>query len=97
MRVMLKATLDTEKSSDVIESGKMPELLQSVLGKIKPEAAYFLPDGGQRTCVLFFDMQDSSELPPLTEPFFLQLGAKVEVTPAMNLDDVQKGLAAISR
>jgi hypothetical protein len=64
--------------------------------KIKPEAAYFMPNEGQRSCTFIFDMQDSSELPSLVEPFFLQLGAKIEVSPVMNFDDLQKGLSGLS-
>ncbi|GGK97833.1 MULTISPECIES: DUF3303 family protein [Streptomyces aurantiacus group] len=95
MRVMLKATLDTEKSSEAIREGKLAELIKSTMDTIKPEAAYFMPDEGQRSCVFVFDMQDSSDLPSLAEPFFLQLGAKVEVSPVMNLDDLQKGLSQL--
>jgi hypothetical protein len=95
MRVMLKATLDTEKSTEAIREGKLPEVIKSTMDKIKPEAAYFLPEAGQRSCVFVFDMQDSADLPPLAEPFFSELGAKVEVSPVMNPDDLQKGLAAL--
>lgn len=95
MRVMLKATLDTEKSSEAIREGKLTELIKSTMDTIKPEAAYFMPDEGQRSCVFVFDMQDSSDLPSLVDPFFLQLGAKVEVSPVMNLDDLQKGLSQL--
>ncbi|WP_328769939.1 DUF3303 family protein [Streptomyces sp. NBC_00286] len=95
MRVMLKATLDTEKANEVIHSGKLQELIKSVLEKTKPEAAYFGPVDGRRTCFLIFDMKDSSELPPTGEPFFSDLNAKVEVSPIMNLEDLQKGLSQL--
>jgi hypothetical protein len=95
MRVMLKATLDTEKSNEVVQSGKLQELIKSVLDKTKPEAAYFGPVDGQRTCFLVFDMKDSSELPPALEPFFTDLNAKIEVGPIMNLEDLQKGLSQL--
>jgi hypothetical protein len=95
MRVMLKATLDTEKSSEAIKGGKLPEVIKSTMDRIKPEAAYFLPEAGQRCCVFVFDMRDSADLPTLAEPFFSELGAKVEVSPVMNPDDLQKGLAAL--
>jgi hypothetical protein len=93
MRVMLKATMDTEKANEIILSGKMPELMKNILEHLKPEAAYFGPLGGRRTALLVFDMQDSSELPATGEPFFTQLNAEVEVLPIMNAEDLQKGLA----
>jgi len=94
---MLKATLDTEKANDFLQSGKMQDLLKETFDRVKPEAAYFGPSGGDRTCYLVFDMEDSSQLPPIGEPFFTQLNAKVEVTPIMNLEDLQKGLSQLGR
>ncbi|MER7050851.1 MULTISPECIES: hypothetical protein [unclassified Streptomyces] len=96
MRVLLKATLDTEKANEAIRSGKLPELINQTLDHLKPEAAYFGPLGGRRTALMVFDMQDSSELPPTGEPFFTQLNAEVEVSPIMNADDLRKGLSRLS-
>jgi hypothetical protein len=95
MRVLLRATLDTEKANELISSGKLPQLIKETMDQIKPEAAYFGPDHGERTCFMVFDMADSSQLPPVGEPFFTQLNAKVEVMPIMNLEDLQKGLATL--
>ncbi|GAA2944021.1 MULTISPECIES: DUF3303 family protein [Streptomyces] len=95
MRVMLKATLDTDKGNDAIRGGKMPQIMQEAMEKLKPEAAYFGPMGGRRTCFLIFDMQDSSQLPPALEPFLNDLNAEVEVCPIMNSDDLQKGLSQL--
>ncbi|MEU5115468.1 hypothetical protein [Streptomyces longwoodensis] len=95
MRVLMKATMDTEKANEVIRSGKMPELLQETLDMLKPEAAYFGAIGGRRTALLFLDMQDSSEMPRNGEPFFSQLNAEVEVYPIMNLDDLHRGLSQL--
>ncbi|WP_164418263.1 hypothetical protein [Streptomyces salinarius] len=95
MRVLLKATLDTEKANEAVRSGKLPEVVSRTLEQLKPEAAYFGPLGGRRTALLVFDMQDSSELPPTGEPFFTELNAEVEVSPIMNADDLRKGLSQL--
>ncbi|MFE9682739.1 hypothetical protein ACFYXC_17890 [Streptomyces sp. NPDC002701] len=95
MRVLLKATLDTEKANEAIRSGKMPELMKEALDHLEPEAAYFGPLGGRRTALVFLDMKDSSELPSAGEPFFTQFGAEVEVAPVMNAEDLQKGLSQL--
>ncbi|AZM76506.1 hypothetical protein NC239_17410 [Streptomyces sp. G3] len=95
MRVLLRATLDTEKANEAIRSGKLPEVISRTLDQLKPEAAYFGPVGGRRTALLVFDMQDSSELPPTGEPFFTELNAEVEVSPIMNADDLRKGLSQL--
>ncbi|MFJ8546372.1 hypothetical protein ACIRFH_31100 [Streptomyces sp. NPDC093586] len=95
MRVLLKATLDTEKTNDLIRSGRMPDVMREALDRTKPEAAYFGLLGGRRTALLFFDMQDSAQLPPLGEPFLVEMNARVEVCPVMNPDDLTKGLSEL--
>ncbi|MFD0312021.1 hypothetical protein [Streptomyces sp. NPDC127119] len=95
MRVLLKATMDTERANEAIRSGKMPELMKEALDHLKPEAAYFGALGGRRTALLFLDMRDSSELPAMGEPFFTQFDAEVEVSPIMNGEDLRKGLSQL--
>ncbi|MEU6177418.1 hypothetical protein [Streptomyces coeruleorubidus] len=97
MRVLLKASMDTEKANEFIRNGTMGKLLQESLEQIKPEAAYFTSDHGKRTAFLIFDMEDSAQMPVISEPFFLQLGAEVTFAPVMNVEDVQKGLSQMGR
>ncbi|GGV70015.1 hypothetical protein [Streptomyces griseoloalbus] len=95
MRVLLMATLDTQRSNELMNDGKMPEVMKGVFDRLQPEAAYFGPVRGQRTVLLVFDMTDSSELPPAGDPFFTEMNARVEVTPIMNAEDLQKGLSQL--
>ena len=95
MRVLLKASMDTERTNDLIRSGKMPQLVQEIMEQLKPESAYFTVDQGMRTMFLVYDMKDPSDMPPTAEPFFMQMGAKLDYTPVMNLEDLQKGLSRL--
>ncbi|AVV41434.1 hypothetical protein PYK79_48555 [Streptomyces sp. ID05-04B] len=97
MRVMLKASMDTEKANEAIRSGTLAKLIEESMEQIKPEAAYFTTDHGKRTAYVFFDMQDSAQMPVLSEPFFLNLGAEIAYTPVMNMEDVQRGLSQLGR
>jgi hypothetical protein len=45
-----------------------------------------------RCAMIFFDMTDSSQIPPIAEPLFTSLGAEIELVPVMNGDDLRKGL-----
>jgi hypothetical protein len=92
MRTMMKIKIDTEAGSRMIADGSMPQLLQETLGRLQPEAAYFGPEDGIRTAFVVFDLQDTSQLPALTEPLFSQLNAQIEMFPVMNQEDLQKGL-----
>jgi hypothetical protein len=92
MRMMMKLQLDTEASSRAIEDGTLSQLMEDLLGKIQPEAAYFGPENGVRTNYIVFDLKDPSEMPAIAEPLFSKLGAKVSMFPVMNREDLQKGL-----
>ncbi|MGV9229453.1 hypothetical protein [Streptomyces nigra] len=97
MRVMLRAHRDTQISNEALKNGTLPQIMQSMTERLKPEAAYFGPSEGGRSCTFVFDMQDSSLLPTITEPLLEGLGAKIEIQPVMNSEDLQKGLAALQR
>ncbi|MDT0380390.1 hypothetical protein RM572_16670 [Streptomyces sp. DSM 42041] len=96
MRMLLKARLRTEQGNRAIQSGEMEKTLLALLEDLKPEAAYFVPDEGKRCALIFFDMEDSWELPRITEPFFMEYDAEVSIQPAMNVEDAQRGLAALT-
>ncbi len=40
-------------------------------------------------------MTDPSQIPSIAEPLFLGANANVTLTPCMNLEDLQKGLAQL--
>jgi hypothetical protein len=92
---MLKASMPIDTGNQNIRSGKLPETIQAILDDQKPEAAYFIAEGGRRTAVLFLDIQDVSQLPAIAEPWFLAFNASVEVTPAMTIADLAKAGPAI--
>ena len=94
MRTLLKVSIPTAAGNAAISEGRLPQALQSLLDKLKPEAAYFVPEQGRRTALIFFDMQDPSQLVPISEPLFQGLNASLEFTPAMNLEDLRAGLQA---
>lgn len=95
MRMMLKISIPTETANAHMADGSFAATMQNILGDIKPEAAYFVAENGVRTAYLFITMTDSSQLPAVAEPAFLAFHAKVEVTPAMNLDDLKAAMPAI--
>lgn len=94
MRMLLLAQPNVDKGSEAIASGNMAKTIQATIELIKPEATYFAPVRGQRTMIAVFDLDDPGQLPKITEPLF-SMGAVVEIVPAMNLEDLQRGLAAV--
>ncbi len=97
MRMLLKASMEVNAGNKAIKSGTLPKLMQELMEDLKPEAAYFTACGGKRTAFIFFDMKESSQIPSIAERFFMELNAEVEFTPAMNSEDLKKGLEAASK
>jgi len=95
MRTMMRVSIPVESGNASIRSGRLQQQMQEILGRIRPEAAYFTADKGLRTCYLFLDMKDQTDIPLLAEPFFLEFNATVEFMPVMNAEDLQKALAKV--
>jgi hypothetical protein len=93
--MMLKITLPTEVGNRTIQDGTFPKIMEATVAQLKPEASYFVADKGRRCAMLFFDMQDSSDIPAIAEPLFWGLNAEIELAPVMNADDLQRGLRAV--
>ena len=88
MRFLVKVSIPVEAGNDAAKKGF--DVIPSILEEQKPEAAYFVATGGQRTALLFVHMDDPSELPKIAEPWFLAFNASIEATPAMVAEDLQK-------
>ena len=89
---MLKVRLSVEASNAAIKDGRLGKVLASTLERLKPEAAYFSAVDGDRGGFIVFDLQHPSDIPAICEPFFTELGAKLELLPVMTAEDLQNGL-----
>lgn len=95
MRFLCTARLDIETANDYARKGTLGQTIQSIMEDLKPEAAYFVADDGQRTAVFVVDIDDMSELPAIAEPWFLAFDADFNGVPAMTADDLAKAGPAI--
>ncbi len=91
MRTLLTITIPADAGNRAVTDGSLPRTLEEFIAKFKPEAAYFSPSDGQRRALFVIDLPDASMLPVVSEPFF-RMGARVDVTPCMNLDELRAGL-----
>jgi hypothetical protein len=91
MRVCMKIQIPVEAGNKAIMDGKMQPMLEKFMSTLKPEAAYFFPQDGMRSMMIFFDMKETSQMPVISEPLFEELNAKFDLTPAMNIDDLMAG------
>jgi len=94
MRFLVKVSWPVESGNAAAKDGF--KVVPQILEQTKPEAAYFVADGGKRTAILIVNMNDASELPAIAEPWFLALNASVEATPAMVAEDLETAGPAIA-
>jgi hypothetical protein len=95
MRFLMKASMPIDAGNAAISDGSLSKTIQAILADLKPEAAYFLADKGQRTAYVIFNMQDASQIPAIAEPWFLAFNASIEIQPVMVPEDLGKATPAI--
>src|SRR6266545_5629246 len=95
MRFLVKVNMPVEAGNRLAKAGKLGTTIQSILADLKPEAAYFTDDNGQRSGFLFLEMQDASQIPAIAEPWFLAFNASIEIHPVMVADDLARAGGAI--
>ena len=96
MRFLIIAHMSTEVSNAAVRDGRIGTMLQDAMEQLKPEAAYFGPHEGGRSAFIVVNMDDVSQIPAMSEPFFQELGARVEFIPVMNAEDLIRGVAALT-
>ncbi len=97
MRFLLKVNIPVEAGNAAAKAGKLGTTVQSILAELKPEAAYFTDNDGQRTGFIVLDMQDASQIPAIAEPWFLAFNASIELHPVMVPADLAKAGGAIEK
>jgi hypothetical protein len=95
MRVMIKFRVPVDAGNSAIRSGKVEKVFQQIQEELKPEAAYFFPEGGERAGLFVVEMQESSQVAAIAERFFFGLNAHIEMVPVMTAEDLQKGLSGM--
>ena len=97
MRFFVKVNIPVETGNAAAKAGKLSATIQSILADLNLEAAYFTDDQGERTALLFLDMQDTSQIPAIAEPWFQAFNARVEFHPVMVPDDLARAGGAIEK
>jgi hypothetical protein len=95
MRMMLRFTLPVERGNQAVKDGAIARTVESIMTKLKPEAAYFGPSEGKRSGMVFFNLTEPSQIVEVVEPLFMDLNAAVEIVPVMNAEDLRKGLSTV--
>jgi len=98
MRMLLRASIPAESGNAAAKAGTLGTTIEKILAELKPEAAYFFADDEGRRCgAIVFDMKDTSQIPAISEPWFLAFNAAVSLRPVMNAQDLAAGSGAIGK
>jgi len=89
VRILITFSINPEKGDQLIKEGRIGETMESILEDLQPEAAYFTDVEGTRGGFLVVDMEDASQVPAITEPLLLGVGATVHMQPVMTPEDLR--------
>ena len=95
--MMMKVSIPVEAGNKAIKDGSLSKTMMEFVDRMKPEAAYFGPEGGNRTAFFVFDLKDPSSIPSAAESFFMNLNASIDLTPVMDLQDMKDGVERARR
>jgi hypothetical protein len=92
MRFIVRTIFRTEAGNKAVSDPNFLKNIQGFIENNKAEAAYFTELNGERTVIFIVDLPSVDRMPAIAEPFF-RMGARVEFHPAMNFEDLKKGLS----
>ena len=90
MKILMNVRIPHKPFNAAVKDGSVGAKINRIMEAIKPEAAYFTEQNGQRGAVLVVDVADSSKIPALAEPWYLTFEADVEFRIAMTPDELKK-------
>ena len=77
MRFLVTITMPNEPFGSYVKNGTAETLMQQFLGELKPDAAYFAEIRGKRTAILIVNIEQTSQMPNVAEPWFVKFDAEV--------------------
>jgi hypothetical protein len=92
MRMMMKVSIPVQAGNRSIKAGALQKTVLQFVEQYRPEGAWFTAENGNRTAFFVFDMKNTTDIPSIAEPFFMNLDATIELSPAMNVEDMKAGV-----
>jgi len=81
--------MPNEPFNSLIKKGTVGKILEKILGELKPEAAYFTLEGGERSALMVVNINKASDYVKYAEPFFLQFDAEIKYDIVMSPEELK--------
>ena len=62
MRVLIDVSVPVEAGNAAIKDGRLPKTIAATVDLLRPEAAYFYPENGQRHAFFVAELKESPRL-----------------------------------
>jgi len=98
MRMLMRVSIPVDSGNAAAKAGTLSSTIERLVADLKPEAAYFFADdSGNRSGSIVFDMKESSQIPSIAEPWFLNFNAKISFRPVMSPQDLAKAGPSLAK
>jgi hypothetical protein len=88
MRMLLHVRIPHEEFNAAVRDGSVGSKIKQILEETKVEAVYFTEYDGRRGAIMIININDPSEVPKFTEPWFLTFNADVQFHIAMTPEEL---------
>jgi len=89
MKMLLTVEMPLEPFNTLVREGTVGNVIGKIVEDLKPETIFFSEQDGKRGCICIIDVNDPSEIPKFSEPFFLNFDAEVRFRIIMSPEDLQ--------
>ncbi|GGC66889.1 panthothenate synthetase [Undibacterium terreum] len=98
MRMIMTVELPHEPFNTAVRDGSAGARIREILEAAKPEAVYFTEQDGHRGAIMVVNVERPSQIPALSEPWFLGFDADCKFRIAMTPEDLQQaGLSELGK
>jgi hypothetical protein len=88
MRMLLQVRIPHAEFNAAVRDGSAEKKMKQILEQTKPEAVYFTEYDGRRGAIMIINIDDPSEVPKFSEPWFLSFNADVQFHIVMTQEEL---------
>jgi hypothetical protein len=98
MRMLLHVRIPHEEFNAAVRDGSVEKKMKQILEQTKAEAVYFTEYDGRRGAIMIINIDDPSEVPRFSEPWFLTFNADVQFHIVMTPEELgRSGLEKLGK